>query len=60
MNWLVIGLWAVAAWIGYSVLLSIARIGKPREPLTPGGAVAVVIVWTIILAIIVLAALALA
>ena len=33
----------LAIWVALSALLTIAAIGKPREPITPGVAVAVVI-----------------
>ena len=41
MNW---GLYALAAFCGLAALSTIAGIGKTRKPVTPGTAVAVVLI----------------
>jgi len=60
MSLLIIALWIIAAYGAFSALVVIGGIGKKREPITPGTAIAVLIIWTVIITVIVLAALALA
>lgn len=41
---------AVAVWFGYGIGATIAAIGKPRKPVTPGIAVAVFVVNGLLIA----------
>lgn len=50
-------LFIVAAFMVLGCLASISMIGKPREPLTPGGAIFGLVLNTFFIVIIVIAAL---
>ena len=52
-------LWIVAAYLAWAVLLLIAAIGQPRKPVTPGTAVAGVVIFGAAIAVIVSAGFAL-
>jgi hypothetical protein len=53
-------LWVIAAYLAWGVLAVIAAVGKPRKPITPGTAVAGVVIYTPLIAVLVIAALTLA
>lgn len=57
---LIIALWAGAAWLAFGALTSVLIIGKPREPMTPGVAVSVVILAGLMCAAMITAAIQLA
>lgn len=44
--------WIIVAVLGFSTLLVVANVGKPRKPTTPGDAVGVLLVNVIIIAVI--------
>jgi len=46
--------WILVGFFAFATLLTIGSIGKPRKALTPGNAVAVVVVNAVIIATIVI------
>ena len=40
--------WTLVAWLALGALASVALVGKPRKPLTPGVAVATVLINALI------------
>ena len=58
--WLLIALWAGAAWMTFSAFAVISQIGKPRPPITPGAAIFSLIVAVVIVVTLVSAAIQLA
>jgi hypothetical protein len=47
MNWF---LWFVVAWWIFNAVVTVAYVGKPRKPITAGGAAAVVLIEALFIA----------
>lgn len=47
MNWF---LWFVVAWWILNAVVTVAYVGKPRKPITPGGAASVVLIEALFIA----------
>ncbi|GEB46963.1 hypothetical protein MTE01_29080 [Microbacterium testaceum] len=46
----IVALWALAAWMLLGVLATPFRIGKPRDPLTPGVALGAMLLGSAVIA----------